>query len=217
LLATALVARVLDQMTASPAADTSRAEGLIGQALAASPNSPVAHYAKGRMLRAQGRPEDAISEFETVLAFDRNRVYALHDLGECKLLVGSIEEAIPLHERAIRLSPRDPLIGNYFFAIGVVHLLQSRTDETILWLEKAHRANPELAYVRSHLASAYALQGQAERAAAELAEARRLCSDGRYSSVARLKATGYFGVPKIRALFEATYLAGLRKAGVPEE
>ena len=25
------------------------------------------------------------------------------------------------------------------------------------------------------------------------------------------------GVPKIRALFETTYLAGLRKAGMPEE
>ena len=27
----------------------------------------------------------------------------------------------------------------------------------------------------------------------------------------------YWGVPKIRALFEATYFAGLRKAGMPEE
>ena len=39
----------------------------------------------------------------------------------------------------------------------------------------------------------------------------------RYSSIARMLATGSYGVPKIRALFETTYLAGLRKAGVPEE
>jgi hypothetical protein len=32
-----------------------------------------------------------------------------------------------------------------------------------------------------------------------------------------LKTIVYFGVPKIRALYEATYLAGLRKAGMPEE
>ena len=32
-----------------------------------------------------------------------------------------------------------------------------------------------------------------------------------------LKATDMWGVPKIRALFEATYFAGLRKAGMPEE
>jgi len=39
----------------------------------------------------------------------------------------------------------------------------------------------------------------------------------RFSSIARLKAFGNFGVPKIRALYEATYFAGLRKAGMPEE
>jgi hypothetical protein len=67
------------------------------------------------------------------------------------------------------------------------------------------------------------LRGDTERAATELAEARRLRGDDRYSSIARLKVVGNFGmpgdfgVPKIRELFEATYLAGLRKAGMPEE
>jgi hypothetical protein len=32
-----------------------------------------------------------------------------------------------------------------------------------------------------------------------------------------LKAAQYFRVPKVRALFEATYFAGLRKAGMPEQ
>jgi hypothetical protein len=41
-----------------------------------------------------------------------------------------------------------------------------------------------------------------------------------YSSIAAMRAapgTRYWGVEKIRALYEATYFAGLRKAGVPEE
>jgi hypothetical protein len=73
-------------------------------------------------------------------------------------------------------------------------------------------------HFRDHdeIASAYALKGETERAAAELAEARRLVREDRYSRIARLK-TGYLGVPKIRALFEATYLVGLHKAGMPEE
>jgi hypothetical protein len=69
----------------------------------------------------------------------------------------------------------------------------------------------------AHLASAYALNGESERAAAELAEARWLTRDDRYSSIARMLAKGNWGVPKILALFEATYFVGLRKAGVPEE
>jgi hypothetical protein len=36
-------------------------------------------------------------------------------------------------------------------------------------------------------------------------------------SIAHLTAAQYVGVPKIRALFENTYLVGLRKAGMPEE
>jgi adenylate cyclase len=216
-LAAALTARVQDNMTDSPAADLARAEALAGQALAASPGSPLAHYAKGQVLRTQNRYNEAIPEYETVLALNRNWVQAYAHIGQCKLYTGSIEEAIPLIEQSIRLSPRDPVIGVFHSRIGLVHLLQSRTDEAIIWLEKARSAMPAQAYARAHLASAYALKGETERAAAELAEARRLSADDRYSSIARLQAVGYFGVPKIRALFEATYFVGLRKAGMPEE
>src|SRR5690348_9005630 len=83
--------------------------------------------------------------------------------------------------------------------------------------EKARSANPAHPLYRAHLASAYALKGEIERAAAELADARRLTADSRYSSIAYLTAAQYLGVPKIRALLESTYFAGLRKAGMPEE
>jgi Flp pilus assembly protein TadD len=145
-------------------------------------------------------------------------VGALHPLGQCKLFAGSIEETITLEEQAIRLSPRDPeLLGVWCSQIGLVHLLQSRTDDAIVWLEKARSANPERPDIHANLAAAYALKGKSERAAAELAEARGLNADDRYMSVAGLKAVGYWGVPKIRALFGATYFTGLRKAGMPEQ
>jgi hypothetical protein len=56
-----------------------------------------------------------------------------------------------------------------------------------------------------------------DHATAELAEARRLSRDDRLSSIGRVKAISYYRGPKMRALIEATYFAGLRKAGVPEE
>jgi Flp pilus assembly protein TadD len=99
-----------------------------------------------------------------------------------------------------------------------VHLLQSRTDEGIAWLEKARYFAPEHPLIRGDLAAAYGLAGETERAAAELAEARRLSSDDRYASIARLKAIRKFAVlsAQIQALSEVTYYAGLRKAGMPE-
>src|SRR5215469_1756122 len=131
-------------MEPSVAADVERAEALISQALGASPRNPEAHFAKGMVLRAQNRCEEPIPEFETAIASNRNWLIAIASLGLCKLLTGSIEEVIPLHEQCIRLSPRDNLVGVWYQRIGLVHLLQSRTDEAIVWLDKAHNANPLL-------------------------------------------------------------------------
>jgi len=179
-LAIALISRVLNNMTDTPAADLARAEALAQQASAASPHSDLVH-------------------------------------GHCKTFTGALEETIPLVEQAIRLSPRDPLIGHFYVEIGRVHLLRSRTGEAVAWLEKARGAMPEHSAPHAYLAAAYGLTGEIERASAELAEARSLALDDRFSSLSRLQAIGYWGVPKIRALFEATYFAGLRLAGMPEE
>ena len=98
-----------------------------------------------------------------------------------------------------------------------MHLLQSRTDVAICWLEKARSTTPARPDIHANLAAAYALRGGNERATAELAEARRMSADSRFESIASLKAARSWGVPKIHALFDATYFAGLSKAGMPEE
>ncbi|HLY45121.1 MAG TPA: winged helix-turn-helix domain-containing protein [Stellaceae bacterium] len=215
-LATALSAQVLDNFTDSAAAAIERAELLAGQALTTWPRSPLAHYAKGQVLRAQRRHNEAILEYEIALTFDRNWVRALHALGQSKLFAGPIEDVIPLMEQALRLSPCDPVVGMFYFQIGRVHLLQSRTDEAVIWLEKAVSAMPAHPAVRAFLAATYGLNDGTKRAAAELAEARRLSGDDRYSSIARLRSFNS-GAPKVRALHEATYYAGLRSAGMPED
>ena len=215
-LAWQLAARVLDQMTGSAESDIARAETLANRALAAVPTTALAHFAKAQVLRAQQRFEQAIAEYETVLSLNRNWVEAIAALGHCKMMAGSIEETIAAQERAIRLSPHDPKIWSYYFWTGQAHLLQSRVDEAIPWLGKASSANPEHPLPHAYLASAHALKGSGERAAAELELARKLCADDRYSSIAHLKTIGPFGAPKISALFEATYLMGLRKAGLTD-
>jgi TolB-like protein/Tfp pilus assembly protein PilF len=216
-LAVVLVGRVVDEMTDTAADDVARAQDLIARALAASPRSLAAHYAKGNLPRHMGRFAAAIPEYEKVIELDRNEPGAHANLGWCKLLTGSIEEAIPALQQALRLSPRDTRAGNWSARIGLVHLLQSRTDEAILWLERGRSASPALPYVHVWLASACALKGATEPAALELAEARRLTDEGSYASIARLRGDWIYGAPNIRTLLEETFLAGLRKAGMPEE
>jgi adenylate cyclase len=217
-LASALTSRGSFSEPKAERADFERAEALINEALAASPQSPLAHSARGFLRRLQRRCEDAIPDFEMVLAVDRNAVGALFGLGQCKFLTGgSDDEAIQLTEQAIRRSPRDPFIAFRYFWIGLVHLFQSRTDEAIPWLEKARRADTRIVPPHYFLACAYGLKGETERAAAELAEAQRLTGSDRYSSIARVRANGDLNTPAVRDRFEGVFLAGLRKAGLPEE
>jgi adenylate cyclase len=183
---------------------------------AKSPQHRGVNFAKGQILRAHHQFELAIPEYQAALALNRNSIQALAALGWCKFFTGAIEEAIPAQELAIRLSPRDPRLPNWYWRIGMVHLLQSRTDEAIVWLERARNANPRLAGPHAWLVSAYALKGDLARARTELAEAHRLSGDNRYHSIASHKAAQPFEAPALVELEEATFFAGLRKAGVPE-
>ena len=217
-LAQALVNHGMEAAPDVARADFKRAEVLIEQALASSPDYPLAHFARGILLREQRRCEDAIPEFEKVLAVDRSAVGAAATLGFCKFLTGgSYAEAIELHEQAIRLSPRDPSNSTRYATIGLIHLFQSRTDEAIPWLEKARREDSRNPAPRWFLACAYGLKGELDRAAAELADAQRLTPSGRYSTIARVRANGDLNAPAIRDRFEGIFLVGLRKAGLPEE
>jgi TolB-like protein/DNA-binding winged helix-turn-helix (wHTH) protein len=216
-LASALSSRLLDGMSDTVDADFDRANHLIEQALAEAPESPLAHFAKGQLLRARHRCEAAIPEYEIVLAANRNVLAALANIGRCKIYIGLLDDGVALEEQAIRLSPQDPFLGVWYFRIGQARLLQSRVDEAISWLEKAHNENAAYPFVPTWLAAAYGLKGDLPRAAAELADARKLAGKGVLTNIAAARAISArdFAAGRPQALLEATYLAGLHQAGVP--
>jgi adenylate cyclase len=213
-LAATLAFRVTDDFSDDPDADLHRAERLVAQALAASPDSALAHYVKGQVLFAQSRCGEAIPEYERAISLDHSRAPAYARLGWCKFLTGSVDEAIPYFEQAMHLSPHEPAIAPWYGRMGVIYLLQSHIDEAIASLEKASSENERLAFVHAYLAAGYALKDETDRARAELAEAQGMSK--MYSSLATVKKSNWFDNPKIRALAEATYFPGLRKAGLPE-
>jgi adenylate cyclase len=216
-LAIELAARAVDLMTDTIAADIARAGDLAKRAVAVAPRYSGARFAMAQVLRAQHRYEEAIAEYKAVIELNRNWAHAYSHLGWCRFMTGLVEELIPAQEEAIRLSPRDPQINLFYSRIGRAHLLQSRIDEAVIWCEKARNATPAAAIFRSFLASSCALKGDTQRAAAELAEARRLVADDRYSSIARVRAVTAWGGPAICDLAEATYFSGLRMAGMPDK
>jgi TolB-like protein/class 3 adenylate cyclase/Tfp pilus assembly protein PilF len=221
-LARAIISPVLNGVVDPSGADLKRAEELIEQALVTSPSDPLAHLAKGQLLRAQGRFADAVPEYEAVIASDRNFAVVFAFLGWCKFAAGlADEEVVRLAEQAIRLNPRHPSVAIAYNLISSVRLYQSRPDpdEAIVWKEKAVHVNPKHPWGHSGLAVAYALKGEINRAAGELAEAQKL-SD-RFSSISRFRASAAvsseLNTPANRDRFETIVVAGLRKAGMPEE
>jgi tetratricopeptide (TPR) repeat protein len=198
--------------------DIARANALIDQALELEPDSTLAHLIKGDVLRAQAQWQEAAREFELVISMNPNWDTAWHGLGNCKLLMGAVEEVIPIEQRSIELNPLDPNIAFKFGRIGFVYLLQSQTKEAIEWLEKARNSNSNIAFLRGYLVSAYALNGEPERAAAELEQRQKMSPPLRSIAVARTRLkTVLRASPKLIALEEEAYYVGLRKAGVPEQ
>lgn len=216
-LAVALSSRLLDDMSDTIDSDFEQASLLVEQALAAAPESALAHFAKAQLLRAQHRCEAAIPEYETVLAANRNVLAAIGNIGRCKIYLGQLDDAVALEEQAIHLSPRDPFLAVWYFRIGQARLLQSRVDDAIGWLEKANSQNSAYSFVHAWLAAAYGIEGDLPRATAELASARKLSRNGSLTSISAARATGARDfAPGTQALLETTYLAGLHQAGVPE-
>ena len=83
------------------------------------------------------------------------------------------------------------------------------------WFRQTHSSHRSVCRARARALHSGRRHGRREPAAVELVEARRLSPDNRYSSLARLRAVYSWGVRKIRALREATYFVGMRKAGMP--
>ena len=100
-----------------------------------------------------------------MLTLNRNFVPAYANIAYAKLSAGSTEDAIPLLEGAMRLSPRNSDVGSWYSAIGRAQLMEARADQAVFWLEKARGANPMRGpQPHAWLASAHALEGESPNA-----------------------------------------------------
>ena len=121
---------------------------------------------------------------------------------------------VPYFEQAIRLSPHEPGIAVWHGRLGIAKLLQSQTDEALVWLEKARSENARLPFVHAYLAAAYALVGDTERARRGLAEAQHL--NPGYASLAQVQKSSLYGKRQDPRLRRSHLFPGLRRAGMRE-
>jgi adenylate cyclase len=200
-----------------PKAAIRQADEFASRALAIDPNYYWAHAAKATVLLAQKRPDAAIAELERSLALNPGFTPAYIPLALANNFLGQPERTIPLMDRAIRLSPRDPKLYRFYHMKGWAFLMLQQDDQAIEWLRRELAINADEPISEALLAAALALNGQS----AEAHEALQ-----RYYSLAGTKSTtiaqyktqqlSISNNPKY-LIFAERFRDGLRKAGMPDE
>ena len=153
-----------------------------------------------------GDSESEIEMADRAVALNPNSFNAWHYRGWVYKIAALPEEAIRSFERAIRMSPVDPMLHQTLSGMGYAFIELGRFDEAIVAGKRALRQNPSFSVAFRCLASAFALLGrdaEAREAAAHLLEV-----DPAFTISAWI-ARG--GQSNAKLLIE-----GLRKAGLPE-
>jgi adenylate cyclase len=115
-------------------------------------------------------------------------------------------DSIACFEKALRLSPLDPINFNCYAGIGAAHYLDSRFDDAIHWMEKALAANPDARWVYRQLVPAYLEAGRGEEAAHGL---RLLLKDYPALTCEKVRAAMLYSEPVMRRICSSLLRAGL--------
>jgi len=173
------------------------------RAVALADDEPQAHVALGLARANAGQYEQAASASERVIELNPSAAVGYWCLGRSLSYLGRPDEGVGLIEKAIRLSPHDPVMHEFLFDLGVAHFLAERYEQAIVWERKSLRARPDQPGVYRVLAASYGHLGRIEEARAALDGMNELAPD---FSLQALRVH----VPS--AVVER-YLEGWRKAG----
>ena len=205
------------QNTNRPASEDSGedvAEGvrLARRAIEAGSQEPDALWMGGWTILTLGRDRPAgLSAIEHALALNPNSALAWAFFGWAQSFYNQSAAAIDALERAMRLSPLDPLRWVFYGGVAHAHFAAGRYDEAIEWADRALHAQPIMPAVAAIRAAAYAHRDRLDDAQACV---RRFCELRPGSTIGSVRVTlGTAFSPEVLA----TYLKGLRKAGLPEE
>ena len=206
--------RILSEQSLDREADVRQADELVSRALAIDPNDYGVHFAKAQILLGQEHFDEAVIEAERSLALNPSFVNAYSTLGLASSFLGQPQKAVEYADKAMRLSPRDPILYVFYLEKGFALSLLHRDDQAIDWLRRAVAGAPQWPLPQALLAAALALTGH-EAEAVDVLKRYLSLSATRAKTVAQWEAQ----MPSKNPLFMAyatRLVEGLRKAGLPE-
>jgi adenylate cyclase len=207
LLAWALLRRTMWSGDLRPVVPEVSAE--LQTALALDDRDPWAHFPQGMLQMRLRRFGEAVRALRRALELNPNFALAHALLAHVLSLQGAPQEAVDSAEHALRLSPRDRLVGTYAsLAMANVHFAAGCHSECVTWARNMIEKGP--GYLPGHFLLTAALAMAGDLAAAAEARGTLLRLRPEFSLTWMTE-----NLPQTGELAERLR-EGLRKAGVPE-
>lgn len=157
-----------------------------------------------------GRPREGLAHIERALELNPNSCLATRFAAAAWGLAGEREKSKELHERVMRLNPKDPWAFDTVTNLGRMNFFVGRYEEALTWFDKALVERPGLGSILIFKVAALAMAGrpasEIEDAVRQLQVAMPGTSIGR-----RLDQMMHF-----RQVDRDLFATALRKAGLPE-
>jgi DNA-binding SARP family transcriptional activator/TolB-like protein/Tfp pilus assembly protein PilF len=195
------------QIDADRVTHLKQAKRLLTEAIEKAPSFCLPPFFLGRIHKMHGDYSGARELLAKALALNPSFAAAYAEIGQLIGLLGNLEEGMDHIRYAMRLSPRDPAMTIWQLYAGQLTLEQGKVQEAIDWLERAVAFSPKIAIYRAFLAAAYAENGNAAGAAAQVAEVRKLAPWLTAESIVRRFAGRPVGVLKTQRLISAIRMA----------
>jgi adenylate cyclase len=219
LLAIRHAQKVYRGTSANPQEDIQRADELLEAASASGQDDSDAHGAKASVLFAQGQMEDAAAEAQRAIELNPSNIYAYGELCASEVAAVQPEPAIACADRAMRLSPHDPLLYLFFDYRASALGMLGQHDDAILWYRRALPFAPTSVQTLRGLAGALAHQGQLTEAH-EIYERARPIPGMQFKTLAQYRAylsRVYPSNAPAAVTYRESVEEDMRKAGMPEE
>src|SRR5208282_5875952 len=150
-------------------------------------DDPTALWCAGYVLAFLAFDLDAaMLLIERACALNPNSAMAWNRAGYVKAYLGDYATSIENFERAIRLSPVDPLLYLSQIGLAMSYTLVGRYDDAVRWAERAVSEQPNYPVSLRVLAAALALSGRLDEARRVTSELLRVAPPTRLSNVAHI-------------------------------
>lgn len=181
-----------------------------GRAVACDDRDAIGHFALGRAHGLRKEFADSIAELETAIELNPSFAQAYFALGFTLTWSGRPDAAIPLFEKAARLSPRDPHLWTFQHVRAMAHFWLGQLDAAMDCVRKAVRPPNATHWPFVTQAAVCGLIGTPE----ERETARRALLARRPAySIARAREDFFFAAESETL---ERYMEGLRRSGIPE-